>query len=447
MRRIAHITAWFNDEQAARVRELMRHQSSAVRSAYQGVKKHGLSGNDLKNHVKKNYMALLNQRYVADACVRGAMIKPDDVVFGGKKAFQERTKGTLSKKDWLRLRNGQLWSRGDKTKTGNPNIRLVGEELWVNDPSGRGLWIKGKVNVPKKWRGKIDLSCYDVKIIDQGKNTFKVQMGWDEEPARIITSSDNGTIGVDANPDGCAVVEMDASGNLLSHSYKGSQRLQHAREGKRQYDVRNIAKEVVSKAAEAGKSLVVENLSLKKKGGHKKFKRMQHNFLHRQMIEAIHSRAAKEGVEVIEVNPAFTSVLGILKFEDMYSLNRHTAAAMVIGRRGMGIRERKDFTVEQGVNSGRWNLEGRNRTAYLSDKALSWLLEGNQFLKKGASADLTGPGLAPGSRPGIESESGRNEPAGESSCTTALGRHRKVKTDEMAVYADLRNLYQVSSGL
>lgn len=112
MRRIAHITVWFNDEQAARVRELMRRQSSAVRSAYQGVKKHDLSGNDLKDHVKKNYMPLLNQRYVADACVRGAMIKPDDVVFGGKKAFQERTKGRLSKEDWLRLRNGQLWSRG-----------------------------------------------------------------------------------------------------------------------------------------------------------------------------------------------------------------------------------------------------------------------------------------------------------------------------------------------
>ena len=171
--------------------------------------------------------------------------------------------------------------------------------------------------------------------------------------------------------------------------------------------------------------------------------------LYRQMIEAIHSRAAKEGVEVIEVNPAFTSVLGILKFEDMYSLNRHTAAALVIGRRGMGIRERKDFTVESGVKSGRWNLEGRNRTAYLSDKALSWLLEGNQFLKKGASADLTGPGLAPGSRPGIESEERCNEPLGESSCITAQGRRslRRPQTDEMAVYTDLRNLYQVSSGL
>lgn len=443
MRRIAHMTVWLNNEQVVRVRALMRHQSSAVRSAYQGVKKHGLSGNDLKDHVKKNYMALLNQRYVADACVRGAMIKPYDVVFGGKKAFQERTKGAMSKEYWLRLRNGQLWSRGDKTKQGNPNIRLVGEELWINDPSGRGLWIKGKVNVPKKWRWKIDLSCYDVKIIDQGKNTFKVQVGWDEEPAPIVTSSGNGTIGVDANPDGCALVETDASGNLNSHRYVGSQRLLYAKEGKRQYDVRNIAKQVVAKASETGKSLVIEKLSLKKKAGHKKFKRMQHNFLHRQLLEAIHSRAAKEGVEVIEVNPAFTSVLGILKYEDMYSLNRHTAAALVIGRRGMDIQERKDFTVESGVKSGRWNLEGRNRTAYLSDKALSWLLEGNEFLKNGASADLTGPILAPGSKPGIESEKRCNEPLGESSCTTAQERHRKVKTDEMAVDHNL----QISVGL
>ena len=38
-------------------------------------------------------------------------------------------------------------------------------------------------------------------------------------------------------------------------------------------------------------------------------------------------------------NPAFTSIAGILKYQDQYSLNRHTAAALVIARRGYGIME------------------------------------------------------------------------------------------------------------
>ncbi len=40
------------------------------------------------------------------------------------------------------------------------------------------------------------------------------------------------------------------------------------------------------------------------------------------------------------LNPAFTSVIGMIKFMPQYGLNSGTAAAMVIARRGMGMSER-----------------------------------------------------------------------------------------------------------
>lgn len=56
-----------------------------------------------------------------------------------------------------------------------------------------------------------------------------------------------------------------------------------------------------------------------------------------------------------------TPILGILKFKNMYSLNRHTSAALVIARRGMGIKERKTFKVEPiQEKKVSWKLEARN---------------------------------------------------------------------------------------
>ncbi|MEW6064244.1 MAG: hypothetical protein ACOY3U_13550, partial [Bacillota bacterium] len=47
-------------------------------------------------------------------------------------------------------------------------------------------------------------------------------------------------------------------------------------------------------------------------------------------------RALREGVPVFKVKPAFTSVIGILKYQHQYGLSSHQAAALVIARRGLG---------------------------------------------------------------------------------------------------------------
>lgn len=82
----------------------------------------------------------------------------------------------------------------------------------------------------------------------------------------------------------------------------------------------------------------------------------------------------------------------------MYSLNRHTSAALVIGRRGMGIQERQTFSVEEKTDrqeksdKDKLNLEGRGLSIDLTRKAWSWLQTG--FLKSKPST-LTGSCLVP----------------------------------------------------
>jgi hypothetical protein len=85
------------------------------------------------------------------------------------------------------------------------------------------------------------------------------------------------------------------------------------------------------------------------------------------------------GVGIIEVHPAFTSMIGLLKYADQYSLNRHTAAALVIARKGMGIKEVIRVNTKGKRVKGKKkekqqvNLEGRSRCMALSETSFSWM--------------------------------------------------------------------------
>jgi hypothetical protein len=46
-----------------------------------------------------------------------------------------------------------------------------------------------------------------------------------------------------------------------------------------------------------------------------------------------------KGVEVVEVNPAYTSVIGMLKYAPQLNIDKDIAGAYVIGRRALGFKE------------------------------------------------------------------------------------------------------------
>jgi IS605 OrfB family transposase len=203
---------------------------------------------------------------------------------------------------------------------------------------------------------------------------------------------------------------LSTDGNLLVQEFKRAQRIQFASFSKRDYDARILAKSVVEEALTRRTPIALEQLDFPKPKGSKsksyrKFNRMKSNFLYRKICEAIISRAARMGVEILFIQPAFTSVLGSLHYKPMYSLNRHTAAAIILGRRALGFLEKQDFTVTEikkekksrktkkdksvtsektvtlkNASGKRLNLEGRGFFLTLSLKAYSWLMRGN-FLK------------------------------------------------------------------
>ena len=149
------------------LKQLMRDWSSCVRYAYQRIHRDGLTGNAIKVACKLFYMKKLNQRYIADAVLKAQAIKKDHVIFGGKKRWKDLLSGLLPKKEWQECRDSELYSRGDRTKKGNPNIRILntpeGYKLRIGLPGPReflmfDLYIpEGRKNNKKNYKELLDL--------------------------------------------------------------------------------------------------------------------------------------------------------------------------------------------------------------------------------------------------------------------------------------------------
>ena len=160
----------------------------------------------------------------------------------------------------------------------------------------------------------------------------------------VVTDQRRGAIGVDLNADHLAVCETDASGN-----YVDAFSVPLVTYGKSQHQAEAIIGDavanVVGYAREAGKPIVIEKLDFRQKkasleGEPHRYSRMLSSFSYGKIKAYFLSRGHRQGVEVHQANPAFSSVVGRVKFMERYGLSVHQAAALVLARRLLNCSER-----------------------------------------------------------------------------------------------------------
>ena len=176
------------------------------------------------------------------------------------------------------------------------------------------------------------------------KKGWRVFATTDMMDMRVVTDQRRGAIGVDLNADHLAVVETDASGNYMNASS-----VPLVTYGKSQHQAEAIIGDavasVVAHARDAGKPVVIERLDFRQKkaaleGENRRYSRMLSSFSYGKVKAYFVSRGYRDGVEVHQVNPAFSSVVGRVKFMERYGLSVHQAAALVLARRLLGCSER-----------------------------------------------------------------------------------------------------------
>jgi len=369
------LLAFDKDEDKGRVLALMRKFSSMVRFAYKRLME-GAERKELKKLLAQKYG--INTRYSDDAillakqnlesCLEGKQ-NPQKLVFGSRKLFEQLKKKHLTGKrretlrqKWDERRYGFMYSRGERAKEGNLNLRLVNlNNQWhlrINLGNGEYVWarvIRSAKRKTDKWIGFIGSLEHSEKTEEWFPYTVRLklrngkvyaQFSREEKFPEVTITKDNGVIGIDINayPFHLALVHTAKDGNLEKYERISLDNLLEGNSDKRAYLSWQTAHQVVEIAKRERKAIVVENLEKLPKGrrgdGLPKLRQKLQKWIYKGLLQKIEIVARRNGIQVIKVNPAYTSIIGKLKYAPLHNIDKDTAGAYVITRRGLGFKER-----------------------------------------------------------------------------------------------------------
>ena len=336
-----------------------------IKRAKERITEAGKRGNLNVVHHKKRRLAALEQRFgTVKADVAAGRVR---VCFGSRKLWRKQysleANGYSNHEEWLKdwreARSDEFFVMGSRDEKSGcqlcvATVRDDGKlDLRLRLPDalagchGKYLVVEGihfnhgHAQVLAALEGGGQAVSYRFKRDRKGWRVFaSVQ----HQPVAVVTERRLGAIGVDINVDHLAVSETDCSGNWLR-----SWSVPLVTYGKSKYRVEALVgdavAELVGAARAAGKPLVIENLDFSKKrdlleGESPRRSRMLSSFAYGRIRACFLSRGYREGVEVGEVNPAFSSVIGRVNFMERYGLSVHQAAALVLARRLLRCSER-----------------------------------------------------------------------------------------------------------
>lgn len=261
--------------------------------------------------------------------------------FGGRRLLR---RGRL--REWRRRRDSEALFCGEYGKTAGNEVAQWSAngtlKLRLPNTSAQKYLMLHDVRFSRDQRPVIQSAVdarrpvtWRVKLLRRGKVELCVTLEEPEPPA--VSDAGAGAVGVDLNRGHLAVVKVSPDGRPVGAA--------HVALGAGSDAVWQAAKAAVAWAAEVVCPIVLENLDFRRKKAWlrsygKRFAEVLSLFRSRQVRDAVERQARRAGVEVRYVNPAWTTRLGNLKYRRRCRLGKHHAAALVIGRRGLGFGER-----------------------------------------------------------------------------------------------------------
>ncbi len=152
-----------------------------------------------------------------------------------------------------------------------------------------------------------------------------------------------GCIGIDMNPGSIGWAYVDHAGNLRA---TGQIPLQMGLpSGKQDAQIVDACLQLATLANTFACPIVCEELDFSAKKEQlsergRKYARMLSGWAYSRFYELLESILSNRGIYLIKVNPAYTSVIGLVKYARQYGLASDEAAAMAIARRGMRLKEK-----------------------------------------------------------------------------------------------------------
>jgi IS605 OrfB family transposase len=360
-------------EDKEKLTKLMRKQSSAIRVAYNMLKE--LEKEKTKNPHTQIYHRLrqlfpeLPTKYIDSAIYKAKQYPTDKpVVFGGRRLLEKLCKNHLTgkareklKKQWRELRQGTLISIGSKADKGNRLARFedLNGQLHLRITTGNREFIYAKVlrepsNNKDKWLTFMAMLLESWQTQSYFPYTVELKLrdgevygsvSFEIPTPKLKYTKNNGVVAIDTNasPINLAIAEVSKTGELVSYQTISLHHLLGLSQNSKDHQEWILAHQIVDLAIQKGKAMAVENFKKLKKGmrgdGKAKLRKILHNWNAKKFLQKLKRVAMIKGVEVVEVNPAYTSIIGMLKYAPQLSIDKDVAGAYVIGRRALGFKE------------------------------------------------------------------------------------------------------------
>ncbi len=351
--------------------DLTRRFSAALRYAYNRLLE-GQTREELKRQDGPLCTLFrLNTRHADDATLKAQALldsarergeDPRKVVFGGRGRFEQLKRRHLSgkplkrlKREWRERRQGTLYSRGDRTKGGNLNLRLLvrdgalrlriglgdGSYAWAILKTGHpnlNALVERVSRLPPLQRGALPQGGQGLRPHHLDRRTRSSHHHQGERRPR--PGRELGPLPPGPGRRGPGREPRSATSPSPWKRWTGPPTV-----GAKELVLWKVAHRVVALAEEHGVAIATERLKYLRKttrgdGTGRAFRRKEHRFAYASLLRKVHSLARKRGVQVVEVNPQDTSTIGMLKYAPQLSLSKDVAAAYVIGRRALGFTEK-----------------------------------------------------------------------------------------------------------
>jgi IS605 OrfB family transposase len=353
--------------------KLMRKQSSAIRIAYNMLR--DLEKEKTRNphaqiyHRLRQLFSDLPTKYINSAIYKAKQYPTDKpVVFGGRRLFEKLCKnhltGTLReglKNQWRELRQGTLISIGSKSDKGNRLMRFedLNGQLHLRITTGSREFIYAKVlrepsDSKDKWFTFMAMLLESWQTQSYFPYTVELKLrdgevygsvSFELPTHKVKYTRENGVIAIDTNasPTHLAIAEVSKTGELLGYQTISLHYLLGLSQNGKDHQEWILAHQIVDLAIQKNKAIAVENLKKLMKGrcgdGKATLRKRLHNWNAKKFLRKLKRVAMLKGVEVIEVNHAYTSVIGMLKYAPQLNIDKDVAGAYVIGRRALGFKE------------------------------------------------------------------------------------------------------------
>ncbi|MFZ8785906.1 IS200/IS605 family accessory protein TnpB-related protein [Thermocrinis sp.] len=403
--------------------KLMRKQSSAIRVAYNMLRE--LEKEKTRNPHAQIYQRLrqlfpeLPTKYIDSAIYKAKQYPTDKpVVFGGKRLFEKLCKNHLTgkvrerlKKQWRELRQGTLISIGSKADKGNRLTRFEDlngqlhlrittgnrEFIYVKvlrEPSNsKDKWLTFMATLLESWQTQ-SYFAYTVELKLRDREVYG-SVSFEIPTPKVKYTKENRVIAIDTNasPIHLAIAEVSKTGELLSYQTINLHHLIGLSQNSKDHQEWILAHQIVDIAIQKGKAIAIENLKKLKRGmrgdGKATLRKILRNWNAKKFLQKLKRVAMLKGVEVVEVHPAYTSIIGMLKYAPQLSIDKDIAGAYVIGRKALGFKEDMPENYEK-LLKDRTYLEFALKRYEEREKELRELLEEeiNQYKRNALENEL-----------------------------------------------------------